>query len=143
MRTMMCRISAPVLLALMIVLLPSCRRNAPQAGGATEARAGAPAAPASSPPGTVGPLPSDCYDTTHAAACPQDRTDPSGKGLPAHGGPCRLDVCRPCGSSKNVAFRDEHGAASAGFCVCVPKSDDSGMGTFSCYSPQAWKTRSL
>src|SRR5689334_16133582 len=143
MHAMMCRVLALSLLALTIVVLPCCRRDAPQAGRAPEARAQAPAAPASSPPGTVGPLPVDCYDTSHAAPCPPDPTDSSGKKLPAHGGPCRIDVCRPCGSPKNLAFRDEHGVASAGFCVCVPKSDDSGMGTFSCYGPEAWKKRSL
>ena len=143
MKAMICRVSVFLLLPLMILLLPSCRRDAPQAGRTPEARPEAPAAPASSPPGTVGPLPTDCYDTTHAMPCPPDRADPSGNRLPAHGGPCRIHVCTPCGSPKHATFRDEHGVASAGFCVCVPKSDDSGMGTFSCYSPQAWKMRSL
>jgi hypothetical protein len=93
------------------------------------------------PPGTVGPLGDDCYATAGAVACPPDPTDPSGRKLPAHGGACRLPVCRPCGSAKKLAFRDEHGRAMAGFCICVPKSDDSGQGVFTCYTTEAWKKR--
>ena len=91
------------------------------------------------PAGTVGPLGEDCYSTAGAVACPPDPTDPSGRKLPAHGGACSLPVCRPCGSAKKLAFRDEHGVATAGFCICVPKSDDSGRGVFSCYATEAWK----
>jgi hypothetical protein len=87
----------------------------------------------------VGPLGDDCYSTAGAVACPPDPTDPSGRKLPAHGGACSLPVCRPCGSAKKLAFRDEHGVAMAGFCICVPKSDDSGRGVFSCYVTEAWK----
>jgi hypothetical protein len=116
-------------------------------------RAGAPAAPAPpsapaptftppSAPGEVGPLGTDCYDAKHAKACPPDPSDPSGRKLPAHGGACRFPVCRPCGSQTAVAFRDEHGKPSSGFCICVPTSDSSGRGTLSCYSKDAWNHRS-
>ena len=94
-----------------------------------------------SPAGTVGPLGDDCYSTAGAVACPPDPTDPSGRKLPAYGGACSLPVCHPCGSAKKLAFRDEHGVAMAGFCICVPKSDDSGRGVFTCYATEAWKKR--
>lgn len=93
-------------------------------------------------PGEVGPLGSDCYDTKLAKACPPDPSDPSGQKLPAHGGECHFPVCRPCGSETKLAFRDEHGAPSAGYCICVPRSDSSGRGSLSCYSKEAWKRRS-
>jgi hypothetical protein len=96
---------------------------------------------AASATGTVGPLGADCYDTSAAKACPPDPTDPSGQQLPAHGGACRLPVCRPCGSESKPSFRDEGGRASAGFCICVPRSDDSGRGVFTCYTTAAWKQR--
>ncbi len=121
------------------VIISACHRASPDAAP--------PAAPATnvptpqSAPGEVGPLGSDCYDTKQAKACPPDASDPSGHKLPAHGGACRFPSCRPCGSEKALAFRDEHGAASAGFCICVPTSDSSGRGTLSCYSKQAWKSR--
>ncbi|HVT08484.1 MAG TPA: hypothetical protein VHO67_13575 [Polyangia bacterium] len=95
-----------------------------------------------SAPGEVGPLGNDCYDTKQAKACPTDPTDPAGRKLPAHGGACHFPLCRPCGSETAVAFRDEHGKPSSGFCICVPTSDSSGRGTLSCYSPKAWKSRS-
>jgi hypothetical protein len=94
-----------------------------------------------SAPGEVGPLGDDCYDTRHAKACPPDLSDPSGHKLPAYGAACRFPVCRPCGSETALSFRDERGAPSAGFCVCVPTSDSSGRGTLTCYSKQAWKNR--
>ncbi|HVY37812.1 MAG TPA: hypothetical protein VHM31_07745 [Polyangia bacterium] len=131
-----------LILALLAGLGSACNRaNPPPAPSA----APAPAAPETftppSAPGEVGPLGSDCYDTKQAKACPPDPTDPSGKKLPAHGGACRFPLCRPCGSETAVAFRDEHGAPSSGFCICVPTSDSSGRGTLSCYSTKAWKSR--
>jgi len=127
----------------------TCERKAPPTaamGNAPPAAAENRAAPAAAenrapPAGTVGPLGDDCYSTAGAVACPPDPTDPSGQNLSAHGGACSLHVCRPCGSAAKLAFRDEHGVASAGFCVCVPRSDDSGRGVFTCYSTKAWKER--
>jgi len=121
---------------------PACRRTDSKPSDAQAASAGGGGAPATPPAtGTVGPLGADCYDTTSAKACPPDATDPSGHRLPAHGGACRLPVCRPCGSETKPSFRDERGQVSAGFCICVPVSDDSGRGVFTCYTTQAWKKR--
>ena len=136
---------------LAIAMTPACKRAA--APDAEPARVPpAPAAPAAPPfqtppaaepaPGEVGPLGSDCYETKHAKACPPDPRDPSGKKLPAHGGECHFPICRPCGSQTALAFRDEHGAPSTGYCICVPTSDSSGRGSLSCYSREAWKSRS-
>jgi hypothetical protein len=128
-----------------VVTIAGCKRSSGERGSGTEGAVGA-AGPAHAatpqpPPGTVGPLGADCYDTTAAAACPQDPTDPSGRRLPAHGGSCRIPVCRPCGSETTLAFRDEHGVASPGFCICVPMSDNSGRGVFSCDTTDVWKKR--
>ena len=127
-----------LLLTCAISAASACIRKQPQDSQPGSASSGA-AKP--SPPGTVGPLGADCYDTKGAPACPPDPTDPTGRKLPAHGGACSLHVCRPCGSQTALAFRDEGGRAMAGFCSCVPKSDDSGRGVFSCYSPDAWRKR--
>lgn len=142
-----------LLLTLAIVLAPACKKDTTND---TTAVAAAPAplaeaprvpAPISPPaalepaPGEVGPLGSDCYDTKQAKACPPDGTDPSGHHLPAHGGECHFPICRPCGSETTVAFRDEHGTPSAGYCICVPRSDSSGRGSLTCYGKQAWKKR--
>lgn len=137
------RLALGVLLSVAITAPLACERPTP-APSAT-----APAGPTptettrSTPPpaGTVGPLGDDCYSTAAAVACPPDPTDPSGRKLAAHGGACSLPVCRPCGSAKKPAFRDEHGVAMAGYCICVPKSDDSGRGVFTCYATEAWKKR--
>ena len=129
---MVMRRFAVLVLSFAVMAVPACRRSGskPSAGDASP-----------SATGTVGPLGADCYDTTSAKACPPDATDPSGQRLPAHGGACRLPVCRPCGSETALSFRDERGHASAGFCVCVPVSDDSGRGVFTCYTTDAWKKR--
>jgi hypothetical protein len=118
--------------SLVVMAQPACRRTGskPSAADATPAATG-----------TVGPLGANCYDTTGAQACPPDPADPSGQRLPAHGGACRLPVCRPCGSETRLSFRDERGNAAAGFCICVPMSDDSGRGVFTCYTTEAWKKR--
>ena len=115
-----------------------CIRKQPQG---SEPGGASPSAAKPSPPGTVGPLGADCYDTKGAPACPPDPTNPTGRKLPAHGGACSLHVCRPCGSETALAFRDEGGRAVPGFCSCIPKSDDSGRGVFSCYSPDVWRKR--
>lgn len=131
-----------LILALMVGLGSACNRaNPPPAPSAAPAPAPPEASTPQSAPGEVGPLGSDCYDTKQAKACPPDPTDPTGRKLPAHGGGCRFPLCRPCGSETAVAFRDEHGAPSSGFCICVPTSDSSGRGTLSCYSSKAWKSR--
>jgi hypothetical protein len=61
--------------------------------------------------------------------------------LPAYGSVCHIPLCRPCGSDKDLAYRDLEGKPSAGYCICVPYSDDSAKGTFTCYTPEAWKKR--
>lgn len=135
---------------LAIVMSPACKRAAtPEAEPAhAPPSAAAPVAPPiptppslDPAPGEVGPLGSDCYDTKQSKACPPDPTDPSGQKLPAHGGECHFPICRPCGSETVLAFRDEHGAPSAGYCICVPRSDSSGRGSLTCYSRAAWKSR--
>jgi hypothetical protein len=135
------RLALGVLLTIAITAPLACERPTPAPSATAPASPTPTAAIRSTPPpgGTVGPLGDDCYSTAGAVACPPDPTDPSGRKLPAHGGACSLPVCRPCGSAKKLAFRDEHGVAMAGFCICVPKSDDSGRGVFSCYATEAWK----
>jgi len=146
---------AALVLTLAIAMTPACKRAAtpeaePAHGPPVVAPSVAPSVapaiptpPALDPaPGEVGPLGSDCYDAKQAKACPPDPSDPSGKKLPAHGGECHFPVCRPCGSTTELAFRDDHGTPSAGYCICVPRSDSSGRGSLSCYSRQAWKNRS-
>jgi len=136
------RFAALVLSSVLMAGVPACRCDGYKPSDAPAASAGGGGAPATpSAAGTVGPLGADCYDTTNAKACPPDATDPSGQRLPAHGGACRLPVCRPCGSETKLSFRDDSGHASAGFCICVPVSDDSGRGVFTCYTTQAWKKR--
>ena len=128
------RFLAGVLFCAMATTWACERKSPPAAPPAATTNLGPPA-------GTVGPLADDCYSTAAAVACPPDPGDPSGRNLPTLGGACALNVCRPCGSATKLAFRDEHGIATAGFCVCVPKSDDSGKGSFTCYSNEAWKNR--
>jgi len=133
-----------VIVALTFVVAGSsaCRRSPLKPSDNGVAAVGAGGAEArGNPSGTVGPLPADCHDATNAKACPPDPTDPSGAKLPAHGGACRLPLCRPCGSETQPAFRDESGQRQAGFCTCVPMSDDSGRGVFSCYTTKVWKER--
>ena len=77
----------------------------------------------------------DCYDTRAATPCPADSSDPSGRGLPTPGGVCHLATCAACGSATAPAFRDGDGAAHPGFCVCVVRSDDSGISVYSCSAP--------
>jgi hypothetical protein len=86
------------------------------------------------------PAAGECYSTEAATACPADPSDPSGKGLPAPGGPCRLEPCRTCGSATAPAFRGPNGAPQPGWCFCVPKSDDSGA-TYSCFTLDEWRQR--
>jgi hypothetical protein len=82
-----------------------------------------------------------CYDTSGATACPPDKSDPSGKGLPASGSLCLLPPCKPCGSATAPASRDSAGKARPGWCICVPRSDDSGQGVFSCFGLDEWAQR--
>ena len=84
-----------------------------------------------------GPRPGDpdCYDTRAALPCPADSSDPSGRGLPTPGGVCRLAPCAACGSATAPAFRARDGVAHPGFCVCVVRSDDSGISVYSCLVP--------
>ena len=131
-------------LTLAIAIGPAACKRTPTTATPAPAAVPAPIPPppaVGQAPGEVGPLGSDCYDTSHAKACPPDPSDPSGKKLPAYGGRCQFPVCRPCGSETAPSFRDEHGAPSAGYCICVPTSDSSGRGTLTCYSPGAWKSR--
>jgi hypothetical protein len=109
---------------------PGCTKPGGGGGGAAGAAAGKSAAARS-----------DCYDATASKACPPDRKDPSGAMLPASGGLCSLPPCKPCGSASAPAFRDDKGTPTPGFCLCVPRSDDSGIGTFSCFSTAAWTAR--
>jgi len=128
--------------AFAVAIAPACQRAPrPEAEPASAPPRTALPPSLESAPGEVGPLGDDCYDTKHAKACPPDASDPSGHKLPAYGAACRFPVCRPCGSETARSFRDEHGAPSAGFCICVPKSDSSGTGTLTCYGKQAWKNR--
>jgi hypothetical protein len=120
----------------------ACKRTQPETQP-VEAPAPAITPPAPDPvPGVVGPLGTDCFDTKNAKVCPPDPSDPSGHKLPAHGGACKFHICQPCGSEKTLAFRDDRGVPSAGYCICVPTSDSSGRGTLTCYSKEAWKRRS-
>jgi hypothetical protein len=89
------------------------------------------------PPGAESP---ECHDTASASRCPADTTDPSGKGLPTPGGACRLEPCRACGSATAPAFRDRSGTPQPGWCICVPRSDDSGA-TYSCFGLEEWRQR--
>jgi hypothetical protein len=89
------------------------------------------------PPSAESP---ECYSTAAATACPADATDPSGKGLPTGGSACRLEPCRACGSATAPAFRDRSGLPQPGFCICVPRSDDSGA-TYSCFGVEEWRQR--
>ncbi len=82
-----------------------------------------------------------CYDTSASTACPPDKTDPSGKGLPTSGTLCLLPVCKPCGSATAPASRDSAGNPRPGWCICVPRSDDSGQGVFSCFGLEEWRVR--
>jgi hypothetical protein len=94
-------------------------------------------APVAAPKKSV-PIVGDCADTKGSVACPPDSTDPSGKNLPRLGGPCTLPTCKPCGSAGALAFRDAAGQAQAGWCRCIPKSDDSGEATYSCTAVADW-----
>jgi hypothetical protein len=77
----------------------------------------------------------DCYKNAGAPACPRDPSDPTG--LPQAGTVCTLPVCDTCGSSTAAAYRDFTGAAQTGWCICVEKSDGSGIRTYSC-GPRPW-----
>ena len=74
----------------------------------------------------------DCYRIAGAQMCPADPTDPSGKKLPRSGGICTLASCQVCGSDKVPAYRDSAGVPQIGWCICVAKSDDSGIAVYSC-----------
>lgn len=89
--------------------------------------------------GVVGPLAPDCHDTKSARPCPKDEADPTGRGLPAPGGHCASPSCRPCGSATKPAFRNSKGKATAGWCICVPRSDNIGVGVYSCFTPAEWR----
>ena len=107
----------------------ACTRGKQAPAGTT----GSAGAPAVGQPG--------CYDTSTSTACPFDKTDPSGKGLPASGSLCLLPPCKPCGSATAPASRDGAGNPRPGWCICVPRSDDSGQGVFSCFSNDEWRDR--
>ena len=74
----------------------------------------------------------DCYKNEGATACPPDPSDPSGRKLPQTGAICSLPVCQTCGSATAPAFRDATGTPQTGWCICVEKSDGSGVRTYSC-----------
>jgi len=74
----------------------------------------------------------DCYKIAGASACPPDSSDPSGRKLPQTGARCSLPECQTCGSPTTPTFRDATGAAQTGWCICVEKSDGSGVRTYSC-----------
>lgn len=76
-----------------------------------------------------------CYNKTGAALCPRDPSDPAG--LPRSGAVCTVPVCKTCGSDQVPAYRDATGAPHTGWCICVEKSDDSGVRIYSC-GPQPW-----
>jgi hypothetical protein len=76
----------------------------------------------------------DCYKNA-GTTCPRDPSDPSG--LPQAGTVCALPVCHSCGSGTAPAYRDFTGSAQAGWCICVEKSDGTGVRTYSCRS-QPW-----
>jgi hypothetical protein len=77
----------------------------------------------------------ECYKKAGASACPRDPSDPSG--LPRSGTVCSVPVCKTCGSDQVPAYRDENGAPRTGWCICVEKSDDSGVRIYSC-GPHPW-----
>lgn len=77
----------------------------------------------------------DCYKSGGASACPGDPSHPSG--LPQAGAICTLPVCRTCGSATAPAYRDFSGAVQTGWCICVEKSDGTGIRTYSC-RPHPW-----
>jgi hypothetical protein len=81
----------------------------------------------------------DCYKATGAGVCPKDPSDPSG--LPQTGAVCSVPICKTCGSDKVPAYRDATGAPHVGWCICVEKSDGSGVRTYSC-GPQPWGAKS-
>lgn len=79
-----------------------------------------------------------CYKTDTSAACPPDSTDTSGNMLPASGGACTQDPCKPCGSASANSYRDSTGVPKMGWCICVPTTDGSGGGVYSCASVKEW-----
>lgn len=92
-------------------------------------------APATEVAAAVVPGSPDCYNNAGASACPRDPSDPSG--LPQAGTVCALPVCDTCGSATAPAYRDFSGAAQTGWCICVEKSDGTGIRTYSC-GPRPW-----
>ena len=78
-----------------------------------------------------------CYKNAGSVACPPDPSDTSGQMLPASGGACTQDPCKPCGSGAANSYRDSSGAPKAGWCICVPKTDGTGS-TYSCASVKEW-----
>lgn len=105
-------------------------------GGACSRRG----APAQAPKAAATPT-GNCNDTSKSVACPADTSDPSGKGLPKPGGLCTVPACKPCGSATVPAFRDDTGAPRRGWCLCVPRSDDSPTATYSCFTLDDWAQR--
>jgi len=77
--------------------------------------------------------PAPCYSTVGAAACPQEFTDAGERRLPASGAVCSLGPCKACGSATVPSYRDAAGIPRIGWCACVPRSDDSGLSTYSCF----------
>lgn len=78
-----------------------------------------------------------CYKTATAVLCPPDPTDTSGGMLPASGGACTLDPCKPCGSASVNSYRDSSGVPKFGWCICVPTTDGTGS-VYSCASVLEW-----
>jgi len=118
-------ILTPGILSLAVAVLalaPAACTRRPQETAAEKAAAVMPGSP-------------DCYKKAGATTCPRDPSDPSG--LPRSGAVCSVPVCKTCGSDQVPAYRDESGAPHTGWCICVEKSDDSGVRIYSC-GPQAW-----
>jgi hypothetical protein len=80
----------------------------------------------------------DCYKTAGSVACPPDPSDTSGNMLPASGGACTANACKPCGSAAANSYRDSTGTPKAGWCICVPKTDGTAGGVYSCASVKEW-----
>ena len=127
---------APVLvLCGLVALAASASCSKKRASGASTA----PSATTAAKQGHPLPGDPDCYSTTGAKACPESKAADGGTSLPRPGALCALPPCVPCGSDKAPTFVDGEGKAKAGWCICVARSDDSGVGTYSCFPTAEWR----